>query len=339
MDSRKRHCTDGMKAGRRIVYSSRGVALLMTMWLMVVLSVMAFSFSSLVRTETHSALAFKEGMEMKYYAEAGIARGISELFYRMAVKVNIIPEPVEEKDALFRVDGASYVEKIGDGFYRVSISEEGGKINLNTLSDSTGIFLHNLLMNMGVDRERADGIVDAILDWKDEDNDVRLKGAENDYYMSLPSPYKARNGAFEALEELALVKGIDPDLLYGDAEKKGIIHYLTIYHKTPQLNMGAAPVDVLRAIPGMTPEILDGIVSARKFNDLDAIREYQNIIANKYQAIMPYLGAEEANIYTINAVGYKDNEKKGFPVVATVVLKDNGQYVYRYYKSPGYVKP
>jgi len=330
-------CTDSMKTGSSIVSSNRGIALLITLWLLVILSVMAFSFSSLVRTETYSTYAYKEGLENKYIAEAGIQRGIAEIFHRMAAKNNKTPDAAKALESAFQIDGTPYTEKIGEGYCKIKIMDDGGKINLNALSDQTGVFLSNLLVNAGMEKEKADAIVDAVLDWKDDDEEARPRGAESEYYKSLPNPYKSKNRTFDSLEELALVKGVTPELLYGDSEHKGLIELLTIYSQAPQLNLDVAPREILISIPGMTPDVEDGILKARLKNDVEMIRNYQNKIGNKNQVIMPFLGVGESNIYTISAVGYKENEKKGYVIVATVMIEENNKYKYLYYKSPGYL--
>jgi type II secretory pathway component PulK len=56
------------------------------------------------------------------------------------------------------------------------------------------------------------------MDWKDIDDEHHLSGAEDDYYESLEKPYKAKNGLFDVSEELALVKGMKPEYLYGTGE-------------------------------------------------------------------------------------------------------------------------
>lgn len=337
MELLKDQRTDSMKTGRSILSSNRGIALLITLWLLVILSVMAFSFSSLVRTESYSTYAFKDGIENKYIAEAGIQRGIAELFNRIAARNNKTPNASKILETAFQVDGTPYTEKIGDGYYKIRIMDEGGKINLNAVSDQTGVFLNNFLLNAGMEKEKADAIVDAVLDWKDDDDEARLKGAESEYYKSLANPYKTKNREFDTLEELVLVKGVTPDLLYGDSDHKGLIHFITVYSQGPQLNLDVAPREILTSIPGMTPDVEEGILKARLKNDIEMIRNYQNKIGNKNQGIMPFLGVGESNIYTISAVGYKDNEKKGYAIVATVVIEASNKYQYLYYKSPGYV--
>ena len=53
---------------------------------------------------------------------------------------------------------------------------------------------------------------------------VRAQGAEDDYYMSLPEPYHCKNAHFDSVDELLLVKGVTPQLLYGyDHNHNGII--------------------------------------------------------------------------------------------------------------------
>lgn len=60
-----------------------------------------------------------------------------------------------------------------------------------------------------------DEVADAILDWLDEDDDARTYGAEADHYQSLATPYLPANGPIKNLDELLLVRGVTPELLYG----------------------------------------------------------------------------------------------------------------------------
>ncbi|MGQ9592698.1 MAG: type II secretion system protein GspK, partial [Planctomycetota bacterium] len=55
----------------------------------------------------------------------------------------------------------------------------------------------------------------SIADWRDEDGEVTAGGAEDEYYLALPDPYHAKNGPFESVEEVLLVKDFTAELLYG----------------------------------------------------------------------------------------------------------------------------
>jgi hypothetical protein len=67
-------------------------------------------------------------------------------------------------------------------------------------------------------------VADAILDWVDEDDVPREFGAEIDYYSGLSPPYAPKNGPLETVEELLLVRGVTPTLLFGaDSNRNGLL--------------------------------------------------------------------------------------------------------------------
>ncbi len=65
----------------------------------------------------------------------------------------------------------------------------------------------------------------AILDWLDEDDETtEPNGAEADYYEGLESKYSPTNGQILSIEELLLVRGVTPDLLFGaDSNRNGML--------------------------------------------------------------------------------------------------------------------
>lgn len=96
---------------------------------------------------------------------------------------------------------------------RSALDDESCRLNLNSLPldpkkamEARDILLHIPGMTIP--------IADAILDWIDEDDQVRQFGAERSYYTSrkLPGP---RNGRIDRLEELLAVRGITSLLLHG----------------------------------------------------------------------------------------------------------------------------
>ena len=313
---------------RPLMRSEKGVALLMVLWVLTILMVIVLSFSFMARTETYATLAFKEKMEMKFLAEAGIQRGIEEILY---MKQNA-QLPQFEGSELWKTDGTPYSGRLGEGEYEVRITDESGKIDLNTLNETSGIILKTLLTNMGVQDENADTIVDSILDWKDADDLVRLHGAESDYYMSLPNPYKAKNANFDTLEELLLVKGMSYEIFFGTEGKKGLVDLITINSKMSVINVNAAPKEVLMAVPGITPEIADAIISSRQDKKIMNLQE----VGIPPQSAA-YISIADGNAFAVEAIGHKGEAKKGYPikaVVTLVTLDSNKKYKYLYYKSP-----
>jgi general secretion pathway protein K len=147
--------------------------------------------------------------------------------------------------------------------------------------------------------------------------------------MSLPSPYKAKNASFDTLEELLLVKGMTPEILYGGGGNKGAIAFLTVTSKRNAINVNTALKEVLMAVPDITSEIADGIISYRENKRITNLQE----VGIPPQS-MQYLSMTEGNTYAIEAVGYKTDERKGHTTKAVVAIEGNNKYKYLYYKSP-----
>jgi general secretion pathway protein K len=273
-------------------------------------------------------MAFKEGIEKRFLAEAGIERAITELFY--AVHYRGQTALLEEKE-VWRTDGTSYEGQLGNGRYSVAIIDESGKIDINKITEQSGILLKNLLMNHGVRESDADIIVDSLFDWRDADDLRHLNGAEDEYYLSLPSPYKAKNANFDTVEEILLIKGMTSEILYGGGEMKGVIQYLTVNGPAPQININAAPRDVLMAVPGITPEIADSIISLRETRQ---VTPQDAGIPGESAAFVSYAGG---NTFTIESRGHRGGEG-GYAIRATVVIEGNNKHRYVYYKAPADIK-
>jgi len=158
----KINCIKKDKTDHRVIHykirrGESGVALIMVLWIMAMLIVISFSFSVMARTEIFSTMTFKEQMINKYLAEAGFQRAIMEILYRNLNKNKQVTLLEEE---VCRADGTFYQAEMGNGYYKFNFMDESGKININTMTDATGIILNNLLVNSGVEKETADTIVD-----------------------------------------------------------------------------------------------------------------------------------------------------------------------------------
>ena len=69
-----------------------------------------------------------------------------------------------------------------------------------------------------------ESVADAILDFIDPDDDPREFGCEREYYTQLPNPYAPTNGPLSSIEQLLLVRGVTPYLLFGlDQNRNGIL--------------------------------------------------------------------------------------------------------------------
>lgn len=111
-----------------------------------------------------------------------------------------------------------------DGMYagvRYGLENESAKLNVNTLlaPGAEEQAAARLLAIPGMSAETAD----AILDWLDPDETTRTNGAEADVYSQVIPPYAPRNGAIADLDELLLVRGVTPELLYGLDQNRNLL--------------------------------------------------------------------------------------------------------------------
>ena len=180
--------------------NEKGVALIMVLWIIAILSVIAFEFSYAMRTEVKIVKNFQEELQLYALAEGGVERAIAELVYkhdpRVQNKRRILKSkdfPSEKKEWV--TDGRGYPLTFELGVCEVRVRGEAGKININLVS---GMLLRKIITNLGVEGEAEDIVVDSLLDWRDPDDLYRLNGAENDYYQSLPEPYECKNGNLDS---------------------------------------------------------------------------------------------------------------------------------------------
>ncbi len=107
-----------------------------------------------------------------------------------------------------RIVGGYDIRHHSDGRDWWGPMDEHSKININAAIDNS-----TLLMNL---QDISADVVDAILDWIDDDDDERPMGAERHYYLSLSMPYEPRNSPMRDIAELELVAGVWPEHLRGE---------------------------------------------------------------------------------------------------------------------------
>lgn len=96
--------------------------------------------------------------------------------------------------------------------------------------------------------DQADEIIDALIDWIDENDEERDHGAESGYYLSQSPSYEVRNAPIIYPEELLLIRGMTKELFYGNEEHLALRDYLTVAGREGKININSSPVVLLMAI-------------------------------------------------------------------------------------------
>ena len=197
-----------------------------------------------------------------------------------------------------------YSVQIGDIKCDVYLSSENGKININGIDDENREVFVNFLTKKGVDIFDADTITDSILDWIDPDDLTHLNGAEDQYYGSLPDPYKSKDGPFFSIEELTLVQGITPAIF------ENIKDDITVYgDKNINININIASKEILSSIPGLSDDIVDELYlyieengTIKTHEELREIFWDLGVIGDSFEDIKPYLTLDQSDFVTISAI-------------------------------------
>lgn len=222
--------------------NQRGIALVIVLWVTVLLSVIAGSFAVIARTESLQARHMFDQARARYAAEAGLHRAVYNLSH-------------PDQQSRWQTDGRWYDVKLGEAEVEVAVIDESGKIDLNAAGRET---LLMLFKSKGLKEQRRNEIVDAILDWRDSDDDARLFGVEAEHYEDAGFPYTPKNGPFSTIAEVQQVMGVDYELF------RQIEPAVTVYSGRGSINLAAAPREVLLTFEGMTPELVDQWIAQRR---------------------------------------------------------------------------
>ncbi|HOO89325.1 MAG TPA: type II secretion system protein GspK [Syntrophales bacterium] len=328
---------DNDREMRRVIGNEEGIALFLVLWVLALLTVIVGEFCYTMRTEANITRNFKEETEAYYIAEAGLNRAIVELIRneRIPQKVQTSESEEEEVEERLRVNTDIPPVSFGGGQFKVHVASESGKINLNTANNA---LLKMILSGFGLEDENRDVIVDSILDWRDKDQFHRVNGAEDDYYRSLSEPYECRDGDFQSVEELLLVRGVTPELFYGGLEK-----IVTVYgeESTPKsktkkktaegkININAADYHMLISLPGMTEDLVRAIIDYRKVSDFKKMSEVIEIVGPEvYKSIKSYITMDTIPYFTITSVGTTGDGKTRRGVEAFVKIDVKAKKGYR----------
>ena len=309
-------------------HGDAGIVLIVVLWVMTALAVLTLSFSRESRVEVMTA-GNARSMERAYY----IARaGMEETIYRIIQKRMTQTTQGVLGDEPDQIDLGKVTGSFGGGVWQVNIQDESGKINLNTVSEQQ---LGALIRASGIEDHDADILTDSILDWRSAaDAEPRANGAKNDYYMSLNPPYIAKNGRFDAVEELLMVRGMTRDYFYGKPErtqdgtveyKYGLSRFFTVYTTRDQINVNSAPLPVLISIPGMMPEAAQMIYERRLAQPFQSTAEINREVPFSIAAgVMVRLTTAQTGILNMTAEAHEEGSRVRRVIRAIISLDTTG---------------
>jgi len=225
-------------------------------WLVVAIAVVALQFS--LQAKERRVLGINT-------AERGVARGAAlgalastqaqlDYILRVMPSGNAALSSTRSGDPWLGVDsiysGPMYVDSME---VDATLLDLGRRLNINDLTEDQFRTFFGYVLN---DYTTADHLAQTIMDWEDVDDIPRPNGDEKEGYIKKGLLTLPANGPFRSVDELLHVEGMTPDIY------AAVAPYFTVYG-SGIVNINTAPVPVLRAIPGMTDQILANILNQR----------------------------------------------------------------------------
>ena len=222
------------------VPATRGVALILVLWLLVLLTALIGAFAQSARIEALQAHQLRAALVARQAARAGIEYATLRMAYPDVAR-RWVP------------DGRKYDFALGDAKMAIRVQDESGKIDLNSASPD---LLARLLLAIGVPDPHAHELAAAIVDYRDPDDLITPGGAETRDYEAAGLPYGPKNLPFETVSELQRVLGMD----FSTYQK--LEPYVTVYAGgDPSPTFASAPV--LQAL-GMNADIAKAFLIQRQ---------------------------------------------------------------------------
>jgi len=248
------------------------VALVLALAVIALLVSLGVDFSYTMMVDLTLAANLRDGQKAFYAARSGV-----ELARHLLQKDDPAFDALDEDWALLS-EHPGFLSDDDEGKFKVTIEDEAAKIPINRLitgdKDNKKI---DLVVRAQLERlfavlELDPQLIDPIIDWLNPGNNPQPFGAKDAYYQSLPTPYHCKNGPLDALEELLLVKGMTKEILYGADEKKGLIHFLTLF-SDGKININTAPVEVIQSLSDKIDSVTaQAIIDYRQKNPFQEIK-------------------------------------------------------------------
>lgn len=257
----------------------RGVALILALFVVTLLVALILEFDAEARREYREAAAFRDNFKASMLTRAAVqaARAVLQQDYLNDKQTG---SNFDASTDLWAMPIKNYA--IGDGLLSAQIQDERGKLNLNDLRAAAN---DQTKFKTTTERTRRlfellqvnPDLVDALIDWTDQDDNPRPAGAESAYYQSQRPAYRAANERLQSLADLRLVKGFTPDII------DQLSRYVTVYplDGSAPININTADVLVIQSLDaGITPTMASEIAQGRPYKtkvDLDRISSVKDI--------------------------------------------------------------
>jgi general secretion pathway protein K len=305
---------------RRPHHGEEGIALLVVLLTITLLTIVVVEFTESAQVETHFAISERNGLQAYYLARTGVNVAEALLVY-------------DRKFNKYDGEGDYWARPlpplpVGDGTVALRIRDESRLLNINQML--SGGFVpperrrpfERLFEVLGIDQR----VLAAIADWLDERDDPMTDppGAEQPYYLGMTPPVIVRNGPMLTIRELLQIRGMTPTLF---ARLEEFVTVLPVRKDDAfRVNVNTAPPEVLYALSDglmADPGVVNRVIAARGEHPFTDKKELDDV-GGWHEALSKGGSADaidtKSSYFRIDAVGEVDAVARG---LTTLVRRDD----------------
>ncbi|GAB4576084.1 MAG: hypothetical protein Tsb008_18800 [Rhodothalassiaceae bacterium] len=277
----------------------RGIALVLVLWVLALLSLIIASFLAITKSETDLAQSQIARAEASALADGGVHWAVARLAERTFV------DSERDGGSAVPIDGSPFEASLPGGTVLIRVYDVSGLIDLNAADAE---LLRGLFIALGTEPVEASRLAARVVDYRDTDDRPLPGGAEEAEYRAAGLPWGPRNGPFQREDELRQVVGMPASLA------SALDPYVTVSSGSRGIDPEMAPEMVLAAVPGLSPVDVGLILDARRRGEVaSGLERLRN----------PYLVPSSSGTYRIFADA-RSAEGGRFIRDATIQLRGAG---------------
>jgi general secretion pathway protein K len=230
--------------------AQRGFIIIAVLWILVALSALATIFSV-------------------YLANSARALGVTDIDVQTealtSASLELTAYQLLLADEKSRPAQGSFRFKLDNAEAAVTYASEAARVDLNHAPKE---MLDGLFEVLGVEPKAAGDLAERIVGWRTEPKSSAGSNTpsatapiksddEGALYLAAGLNYAPRGAPFAHVNELSLVLGATPAIV------ERVLPFVTVFSKSADVDVLLARPEVIAALPGMTPEVLNDFLKQR----------------------------------------------------------------------------
>ncbi len=254
----------------------RGLALVVVLWVITIMTLLVASFSTIVKTSIVIAGTESDLTRHRTLVDSGVEIAVFRMMDKATKKTWLHP------------DKAQRIKFAGKAL-NIRIIDASGLIDLNKVDSK---FFEDFLKRYARSSDQVKTVLNFILarrsagPKKTDGKSGQIKKTQNLY-------------GFSHVSELMTVPGVTPDLY------KQIKPYITVHNPQGSINPASAPYEILLSVPGLSKPAIEGMLKKRSANPSDG-----NIYSDAITRSKGVLSISKSNFYIIYVTSPWQQTKK-----------------------------